>query len=670
MYSGKVEEAFEIITAFEKKSSLKPKDQLSALLLRGRIYSSKIQIKEAINVGELAFPMSQEQGKVLESIEALLLKALIYNFAKFDESLEYILQAEELLNSISLDSESTLFRLRLQILVAKAWVHFYKGESNVSIDLALEGLRVAEKTEKKFDIAPVLTQLGMIFPHEGKAQLGLECAFKGLELFKDLNFQDGIAFSLYAVVAAYFFMGEVDQALKFENQFLTFKEISDFMKFGNVIILSSIYREKGEPNKALEYLKKAERNILTNSSAYGSYMLEMGMIYRLLGEFEMAIEYLKQSLTYFTFNKIPHGMAYPLLYLLIINLDQNSMAESKKYLTQLEQISNKLDNKITKHAYQLGKAKVLIAGNRIHDHAEAEKLLKLITRDDIIFPDYHVLSLVSLCELLVGELLIYNNPEVLGEIQQLILQLIKIAESQNSFSWLAEVKLLQAKLYLIEMKIENAKLLLTEAQRIAEVHGLQMLARKISSEHDNLLEQSKAWESLNEEDASISERIELASVDGVIDRLQGKRTIEPPELLDEQPTLLLIIAEGGALLFSHKFVEDFLYEEDVISGFLTAFTAFSGEIFSKGLDRAKFGEDTILMEPIDKFSVCYLFKGQTYPAMQRLSLFVEQINNSTIILQALEKYFQSSQVLELKDSPLLESLIDETFIKRSIELNV
>ena len=90
MYDGKVEEAFEIVINFEKRSELTPKDQLSALLLRGLIHFFRVQLKDVINVGEIAYPMSQELGLIPESIEALLLKAQVYNFLKYDEALMFL----------------------------------------------------------------------------------------------------------------------------------------------------------------------------------------------------------------------------------------------------------------------------------------------------------------------------------------------------------------------------------------------------------------------------------------------------------------------------------------------------------------------------------------------------------------------------------------------------
>ncbi len=68
------------------------------------------------------------------------------------------------------------------------------------------------------------------------------------------------------------------------------------------------------------------------------------------------------------------------------------------------------------------------------------------------------------------------------------------------------------------------------------------------------------------------------------------------------------------------------------------------------------------MQSVGPFSICYLFKGQTYPATQKLTRFTEQIQNITSIWQTLEKFYKTSQVLELKDNPSLESLITEIFI--------
>lgn len=95
---------------------------------------------------------------------------------------------------------------------------------------------------------------------------------------------------------------------------------------------------------------------------------------------------------------------------------------------------------------------------------------------------------------------------------------------------------------------------------------------------------------------------------------------------------------------------------------MSSFSSISDEIFSEGLDRAKFGPYTVLMESIRDFSICYLFKGQIYLAKQKLTKFVERIQNNTSIWQTLNKFQKTSQVVELKDIPVMESLLSEIFL--------
>jgi hypothetical protein len=79
----------------------------------------------------------------------------------------------------------------------------------------------------------------------------------------------------------------------------------------------------------------------------------------------------------------------------------------------------------------------------------------------------------------------------------------------------------------------------------------------------------------------------------------------------------------------------------------------------------KFGDDVMLMESIGSLSFCYLFKGQTYLARQKLTKFVEEMQKNTSLWQSLENHYKSSQVLEIADNPSLESLITDVFLKKS-----
>lgn len=48
------------------------------------------------------------------------------------------------------------------------------------------------------------------------------------------------------------------------------------------------------------------------------------------------------------------------------------------------------------------------------------------------------------------------------------------------------------------------------------------------------------------------------------------------------------------------------------------------------------------MQSVNSFSACYLFKGQTYLAKQRLEQFIKTIQTSASIWEKLEKFDNSS----------------------------
>jgi tetratricopeptide (TPR) repeat protein len=660
---NKREQALEIITNFERKKRLAPEEKVSVLLLKGRL----VGLGEVAEFGKRAYKMSLNLGMISETIESLILQSSILWGGQFDEALDLLLKAEKLLNSHSNESQSKLLKLKNMILTNKSWGYWFKNRINDALDLSSQRQPILEKLGDNSSLANNSLLRSYLYLSKSDYDAALDYAKKSLILCRQLNDQWGISGSLNSLGYIHYYKGNLNIALEYAQKSLNNNELDNRLRIEALEVLGLVYREKGEISQALEYFNQvvslADKLDIIDKLAFS--LQNTGITYMMKGESDKAIENLKRSVTFLS--TIGYNALIPssLFQLVVVHLNTNSYNQAKRYLKDLKDCVDRFDiEEEEKIFYLLGKAVILKSSKRIHDHAEAERLLKQVMESDTSH-QLKTFSMVSLCEILLEELSIYNNPEVLEEINILIKQLLKVAENQHSFSRLAEVKLLQAKLALIQIDIEEAKGLLKDAQNIAESHDLKRLSIKISTEHDVLLERINEWENLRKIDAPMTDRIKLASFDGVINRLQGKRAIDPPELVNEQPTLLLIIAEGGTLLFSYSFGEKFPHEEDLISGFLTAFSSFSEELFSKGLDRAKFGEDTILLDSVGSFSVCYLFKGQTYPAMQKLNHFKEEITNSTPIMQTLENYYQTSQVLEIKDSPMLEDFITEIFMSNS-----
>jgi len=156
----------------------------------------------------------------------------------------------------------------------------------------------------------------------------------------------------------------------------------------------------------------------------------------------------------------------------------------------------------------------------------------------------------------------------------------------------------------------------------------------------------------------------MTNVEDQIKSMIQKRRNEIPEIVEENPIMILVISEGGVPTFSKLFAENFIIEDDLISGFLKAFNTFSGELFSEGLDRASFGEFTLLMKPLSAFLVCYVFKGQSFSAQRKMKIFVENLKQNEELLEKFNEYYKNNQVIKMEDFPRLNSLITGIFMQK------
>ncbi|KKM97546.1 hypothetical protein LCGC14_1166930 [marine sediment metagenome] len=633
---AKVDEALQILRSFEEKRDHTLQNIVYYHLLKCELLRQQGLLENVIKLAEKTYNESLGLGKNLLSVDALLLMAgALLRLNRSDLAFDKIKQGEALLKTLNQELLADNKQRKADVAYIKGLFYDYKSDTNQALEHHEQSLTLREEIGFKPKIGQSLLQIARIIGvSKGELDRALKYAERSLTFFEESNKKWWIAHSLLVMAVLYFYKGEVDRCVVFHERCLViYKDLNN--KYGMAGVLNS-----------------------------------MGETYRMKGDLDRALECLEQGLALYQEVGNLHDLARIHDCLIQILIDKGDLERAKQHFYDLEQLNNQLKVKDINLIYLFNKALLLKTSHRVRNLAKAEEILMQILDDmnldlGLVMKPFTILALLNLCEVLLIELHMTGDLEVLEEIESFVAQLLDIAEKSNSYWILCETHLLQAKLALIQLDLEDAKQLFTEAQYIAEEHGLNLLARKISSEHDKLLDQLRVWESFKKDDTPMADRIKLASIDGVIDRMQGKRAVDPPDVIDEQSTLLLIISEGGILTFSHPFTDEWKRDDELFSSFLSAFTAFSNEFFTKGLDRAKFGDDLILMQSVGPFSICYLFKGQTYPATQRLTQFTEQIQKTTSIWQTLETYYKTSQVLELKDNPSLDSLITEIFIDKT-----
>ena len=367
---------------------------------------------------------------------------------------------------------------------------------------------------------------------------------------------------------------------------------------------------------------------LNNKNRLAWVLNNVSRIYRIGGEFERALESIGQSMALHRELGKLRMLADNYDYLIQILIDKGDFERAQISLHQMEQMKNQLKDEEINSTYLYDKALVLKTSLRARDRGKAEEILTQFLEDENLDFESRYTTLLTLCELLLTELRITNDQGVLDELNQFLRQLLDLAEKSHSYWLKGETYLLQAKLALISLNLKEARRLLTQGQQVAEKYGLKLLAIKISNEHDELLKQLAIWENLEKSEATLTERLKLARINEQMDDMLRKRVVEPNEIQDEESVVILIISKGGNLIFSQSFTEGWSFQDHLFGGFLSAVNSFSDEIFSQGLDRAIFGEYTIIMNAISPFIVCYLFKGQSFLAQQRMKHFVDKIQNN------------------------------------------
>jgi len=660
---AKLTEAIDLIEKIETNPTLKDEDRLLCLNLKGELFYYLQKHKLGVELGKKAHELSHKLNNDEGIIDSLFNMSNIIIQGQVEEGFKILDQIENLLKTAKTVSPEKNNYWNCQLNLGKGWGFTLQFDFDNALEYGKKAFEFAELTGAKTPLGFSFVLLANIFHGKNDIDKSLRYFNQSLAIWEEAKDLHHISVCNSMMGQNLILMGEYDQALKHFERSSAITETNEFWKIADYTNMGRIYTQKGELNRGLDYLRKALALVekIPNKLGHSMNLIAIGRNLILQGDFNESINYLEQGLEVAEQLGNPIHTNEIIFLLLTIYLEKGDGKKAHFYLNRLKQNVEQNKDVFTNPYFILGKALTLKTSKITSDIGEAEKILvEFIKEDHINFLD-DVFALTLLCEILLGELQLTNNTESFDEIIPLIDKLQAIAEKQHSYKLLAETYLLKAKFALIQNKTDEAQKLLSEAQRTADWHGLNYLAHKISSEHDKLLEQSEVWEKLNKTNAPMSERIKLASFDGVMGRLKDKRAVEPPKLIKEEPIMLMIMDKAGASYFNYPFLEGWDHN-DLFSSFLSAFNTFSDEMFSKSIDRIKIGENTILINPIEPFMVCYVIKGQSYPAIQKLDRFTETIKNNSEIWNALNKSVMTSEVLSLNKPSSLGSVVNEIFL--------
>ncbi len=623
---GDVMKSLEVLTKLEEREEISLKEQCSIYILKSKIFNITGEYNKELQSLEVAFQKSQKLDDTCLLIDVLLLKAekaIIKGQKK--TFLELMGKTEKLFE----ENRDVLQSKLGDISLSKGrYFSIIEGDLNKALKFYDESAKIYKKNNDKQMLTKIYFEFARIMFHKGELDKAMDFFKESLNLSKDINNKRGIT--------------------------------EAYNGFG------ILYSYTEDLHKSIMYLKKslAIAEEINYKYMIATSMVNIGEMLYVQGDLKGTGEYYKKSLKIFQKLQDIGKVGYVLLYSIMLYIEMDYNKKVEEIFSYLKELYNQHHNKFKAidEYFRVAKALILKKSTRMRDKVKSEEIFKEFIIEGSTDFQLTIIALLNWCELLLDEVSFNNDPDVLNEIQPIIDKLIHLEEQQYNYNLLAKTYLLQAKLALIQFEFKEAQQFLTQAQQVAQEKGLQLLAMKISAEHDEILNQLDIWESLhkNQNQISMAERFRYAKLNEQMDSMIRNRAPDQQELLSEKPIFLSIITKGGMSMIKFPFLDKWA-DQNIFSGFISAFNVFSKELFSKSVDRVKMGEYIILLKLLEPFIACYVIKGPSYLAQQKLTRFSEKVRNTPEIWNRLNEYSKTGEILTIEGNPYLKEMITEIF---------
>lgn len=503
LFESKYQQALKVMNNFEKKAVNTTENLVKCYLLKCELLIQRGLYKDAHELAKKAFKESLNVNNILLTIDTLLSISKARSYRGNQEKVSgSIKKAETLLNSYTKKTSKDYMLRKAYLLDLKRSMDIY------SIDQQLKFIELSIIIRKKFGTK-----------------------FEIIESYLSYVYHIGLI------------KNQVDRGLELlEQAYALATETNNIYYIAWCLIYFGLFfKIKGDFDKSLVYIKQslAFFEEIDNKTLTGGLLSQIGEIYRLLGDLELAFEYTERGLSIREKLGIPTDISTALGISIDLAVEMGNLDLAKQYLLQLKQLDDQINNQWIHIAYLSCKASILKTSKRARNRVEAEEIYKWIIeegdRGGIKFE-----SLLGLCDLLLTELRMTNEIRVLDELEPYVYQLEALAESNNSFYFLAELCLLQAKISLITLDLKGTRRFLIKSQQIAERYGYKQLILKINHEQEyltNLLDKWEKIEEINGDFPSIDKRMEFAGLDEQLEGMLRIRRTIITQIVEEKVTI-------------------------------------------------------------------------------------------------------------------------------------
>jgi tetratricopeptide (TPR) repeat protein len=534
---GKYEEYLEGITQLEKLipriesqdlSDLKLKEfyLLFCKALAPSIYvlieeDYKININEIIEILEKASRIARDLDNKKWFSFVQMQTAFYYRvMGNLEKAKELHKEALELAEELGNDYSKAVY------LVDSANDYLAEGEYKIPQEYLREYIKISEKKDNRDMKAAGENMLGQCQLILGNYDEALVYFLEYQKFLQEYGERPPEIWFRH-IASTYLNLGEIEKAVEKYQELINMKEekgVSTTYLLGD---LANLYTHKGDLNKAIDLCEKAidyyTRTGEERSIAF--YTKQLSKVCEKKGIINKALEYLeKAEEIYLKFdNKVYLTEIY--YNFIVLTTNNNEIDMAKKYFKKLEDVVKEIDHRSIKRLILVSEGLILKHSENSNDRIRAEVLFDQLLQEDLKY-EYKVEILLQLSELLLSELRLTSNERYLEKLQKTVELLIEIGTESNSSLIIVESLWFKAQLCLLNLDIEKARELLTQALDIAERKGMNQLALKVMKSKENLIKQKIELETLEETSPTISNRMDIIRVENGFKELKSKEVFE------------------------------------------------------------------------------------------------------------------------------------------------
>jgi len=551
-----------------------------------------------------------------------------------------------------------------------SWAYLYKTKNSLALKYVEQSLQLFQELEDKSGISSSLGTKGIIYGNIGNRKKAINYSLEYLQKAEELGTISSIYRACLSVAYYYAMSGDIKESSKFNDRCAKLEEPPTFtdtvFPHMRMLVETRISWVKGDIDKALKMqLQELEDIRKFLGKYYIAIVLSLlGDSYYQKSDLTKATAYYKESLevreSYGAYSQVAENY----LQIIIVNLEQNQQEKATEYYEQLKELKESVDEDAVNQIYSLSKALFLRSYIDKESKKKAKQILIDLINQEISYYQTTERAYLYLCDIFLDEIRTSNDLKLLEELREYTKRLALIATMQDSHLLLIELYFLQSKMFLLELKVEEALELLELAQDMAHGKGLMRLEILLSNEHDILLNQLDIWEDFTGHLHTLEERLKYTHIETLLSNMIRKWINYADVHYDpESPCFFLISNNKGTVFYSDSY-SSLPFDPEKVSNIQGKIQHFCEEKRAdKKIIRFCFQEYLCLLRTEQNLNICYVFMGNSYLPQKKMSNLLSDLSNSKILTQLFTETEQND-VLSLQTRIDLSKLIDSALISQ------